>query len=261
MANRGVHAACLRVQRRARATTEGTGRGEQRTQNIPFMFVTLDVTQLSGWLNFLAPCQGSQALGIRCEASCLPGRREAVSVHRGGQLSQLQIGEQIGGCTGGAQGRAHCEHARHVRDAGRLEVKRLIEVRRVLPRIASRAHTVRGCGFCGVLWLLMSQCVSVNTVERARLQSDCRLGGRAQRGAHAKHVAHVLDAGRVEFDLLVEGRRALCQKGRMQCAGYARDGLCVCWSGGRGCGVRAQWTGRDCILWRATIKARGESAR
>ena len=40
---------------------------------------------------------------------------------------------------------------------------------------------------------------------RARLQ----IGGRAGRGAHAEHFAHVSDAGGVEAERLVECRRAL----------------------------------------------------
>ena len=209
-------------------TDRRAGCGEQRTQNILFMFVTLDVTQLSGWLNFLAPCQGSQAQGIRCEASCVPGRREAVSVQ---ERVRLQIGEQIGGCTGGEKGCTHTEHARHVSDAGRLEIKRLIEVRRALPRKrGSQASGTCGAGVCG-FWKpggrrrRVAACgvLAACTVEKARLQ----IGGKEARGeAHREHAPHVRDAGRVvEFDRLVELLRAL--PGVASRAYGARRAMCL----------------------------------
>ena len=39
----------------------GQGRGEERTENIPIMPVTLEVMKLSGWLNADAPCRESKA--------------------------------------------------------------------------------------------------------------------------------------------------------------------------------------------------------
>eukprot|EP00964_Phaeocystis_antarctica_P109358 scaffold73841_cov52-Phaeocystis_antarctica.AAC.2 len=41
---------------------------------------------------------------------------------------------------------AHCEHAAHIRDAGRVEAQRLVERRRVLP---SREEGVRCGARCG----------------------------------------------------------------------------------------------------------------
>ena len=37
----------------------------ERTTNMPFMFVTLDVSKLNGWLNALASCRVERA-GMRC---------------------------------------------------------------------------------------------------------------------------------------------------------------------------------------------------
>ena len=37
----------------------GGARGQERTTNIPRMFVTLDVSKLRGWLNFVASCRES----------------------------------------------------------------------------------------------------------------------------------------------------------------------------------------------------------
>ena len=38
----------------------GAGHGEERTWNIWFMLVTLEVSKLSGWLNASALCQESK---------------------------------------------------------------------------------------------------------------------------------------------------------------------------------------------------------
>ena len=48
------------VQGRARLQIGGQGRGEERTWNIQCMFVTLEVSKLSGWLNTDACCQESK---------------------------------------------------------------------------------------------------------------------------------------------------------------------------------------------------------
>ena len=44
----------------------------ERTRNMPFMSVTLDVSKLSGWLNALADCRVEKK-GVRCAARCGPG--------------------------------------------------------------------------------------------------------------------------------------------------------------------------------------------
>ena len=47
------------VQGRARLQI-GAGHGEERTFNMELMYVTLEVSKLSGWLNDAAPCRGSK---------------------------------------------------------------------------------------------------------------------------------------------------------------------------------------------------------
>ena len=47
-----AQAACTR----GRGCRLGAGHGEERTQNIALMVVTLEVSRLSGWLNADAPC-------------------------------------------------------------------------------------------------------------------------------------------------------------------------------------------------------------
>ena len=51
---------------RARACAE-------RTLNMPYMVVTLDVSKLSGWLNANAYCRVERR-GVRCGTRCWPGR-------------------------------------------------------------------------------------------------------------------------------------------------------------------------------------------
>ena len=56
------------LQERARLQIGGRGHGEERTQNMESMFVTLEVSKLSGWLNTDATCRGSKGGRIRCAA-------------------------------------------------------------------------------------------------------------------------------------------------------------------------------------------------
>ena len=137
------------------ARTEGAGErardcsrlGRQRTSNMPTISVTLEVSQLSGWLKVVAYCMprvASRAHGAGRAAG--RGTREAG----GGGRSR---GPGPGACTqrageraatadigGKARGGAHVKHVAHVRDAGGVPAQRLVEGRRELPRVASRAH-------------------------------------------------------------------------------------------------------------------------
>ena len=71
------------------------------------------------------------------------GRREAVG-DRGARSMRGRARLQTGGR---ARGGAHPEHVLHVRDAGGVEAQRLVERRRVLPRVERRAcGAERGAG-------------------------------------------------------------------------------------------------------------------
>ena len=101
---------------------------------------------------------------------------------------------------------AHGEHVTLVRDAGHVEVERLVERRRVLP---SRKEGIRCGAKCG--------------------PADGR-DGQGTRGAHVEHVVHVCDAGRVEAQRLVERHRALpSRKGSIgrgvTCGAGRREGV------------------------------------
>ena len=67
----------------------GAGHGEERTQNMKAMVVTLEVSKLSGWLNADAYCRESKGgHTVRIKVCGLGGgRRRATAVHaacRGG---------------------------------------------------------------------------------------------------------------------------------------------------------------------------------
>ena len=55
-----MHAACRRGLDCRLAAGHGEEYGEERTVNILFMFVTLEVSKLSGWLNAYAACRESK---------------------------------------------------------------------------------------------------------------------------------------------------------------------------------------------------------
>ena len=57
----------------------GAGHGEERTVNMLPMFVTLDVSRLSGWLNANATCRANRR-AYACEARA--GRRQGVGRRR-----------------------------------------------------------------------------------------------------------------------------------------------------------------------------------
>ena len=103
-----------------------------------YIFVTLEVSQLRGWLKPVANCRGSQAGhtvrgGLRAGGGRRGGRYCVYSACRGEGCNCRYRGQ-------GARGAAHVKHAVHVRDAGGVPAQGLVELVRVLPRVASRAH-------------------------------------------------------------------------------------------------------------------------
>ena len=71
----------------------GAGHGEERTRNMYFMLVTLEVSKASGWLNADALCRESQGGHIRCGVRVRASSR--ASTCRGG--ARLQIGGRAHG--------------------------------------------------------------------------------------------------------------------------------------------------------------------
>ena len=82
-----VHAAC----RGGLDCRLGAGHGEEHTTNMPCMFVTLEMSKLSGWLNADAPCRESKGgHTVRGESAGLEaGGRQVTAVHaqRAGESS------------------------------------------------------------------------------------------------------------------------------------------------------------------------------
>ena len=110
------------------------GHGEERTENMPIMFLTLEVSKLSGWLNAAAFCRESnRGHTVRCEGA---GQQTGAMASSVKGRARLQI-------RGGARGGAHAEHVVHGRDAGGVKAQRLVERIRALPRVGRR---VRGAG-------------------------------------------------------------------------------------------------------------------
>ena len=64
----------------------GAGRGEERTENMYCMVVTLEVSKLSGWLNALAPCR---------EPKGVHTMRRRGAARRGGGASRMQGGHRL----------------------------------------------------------------------------------------------------------------------------------------------------------------------
>jgi hypothetical protein len=93
-----------------------------RTDNMPCMFVTLEVSKLSGWLNCFAFCRVERR-------ACNVGRgadREAGG--RGAAAAQVPCTGRTGSRLGGQGTRgAHVEHVPHVRDLGGVKAQRLVE--------------------------------------------------------------------------------------------------------------------------------------
>eukprot|EP00964_Phaeocystis_antarctica_P058053 scaffold34414_cov60-Phaeocystis_antarctica.AAC.8 len=92
----------------------------ERTRNMLFMSVTLDVSKLSGWLNAYATC--------RVKRRAYDATPNPVGVHREGPTQ---------GC--GSQGTrgAHPEHALHGRDLGGVPVGNVrVEILQVLEEVA-----------------------------------------------------------------------------------------------------------------------------
>ena len=54
------------------------GHGEERTPNMPYMFLTLEVSKLSGWLNADAPCRWSKG-GHTVRGEVRPERRRTTA--------------------------------------------------------------------------------------------------------------------------------------------------------------------------------------
>ena len=124
----------------------GVGARAERTMNMSAMFVTLDVSKVSAWLNANAYCRVERRA---CDAGrgTRTGRREGVGWRRRKRSAQEGSDSRLWGQ--GTRG-AHVEHAVHVRDLGRVEAERLVERRRFLPSRKAGMRCGKRCGPGGV---------------------------------------------------------------------------------------------------------------
>jgi hypothetical protein len=127
----------------ARLKAWGPRARAERTANMPYMVVTLEVSKLSGWLKADARCRVE---GRACDAGkerCEPGGGRAcgvVAAHKR-HAKELPDSRLVG--ARGKRG-AHLEHAAHVRDAGGVEAQWLVEGRRLLPSRREGTCDARG---------------------------------------------------------------------------------------------------------------------
>ena len=97
----------------------GAGYGEERTLNMAYVFVALEVSKLSSWLNADATCRESNG-GHAVRGEVRPGWREAA-----GDRGACSVHGK--GSTADSGGGAHEEHLAHSCDAGGVEAQRLVE--------------------------------------------------------------------------------------------------------------------------------------
>jgi len=94
-----------------------------------FMFVTLDVLKLSGWLKACAYCRVDKE-GHAMRGEVRAGRREGVGRRR---RRQHALGRPASRLEGQGTRITHVEHPAHARDLGRVQAQRLVEGVRGLP--------------------------------------------------------------------------------------------------------------------------------
>ena len=131
-----------------------------------------------------------------------PGRREGVEWQRRKRHVHGE-GPTQGWGGQGTRG-AHGEHVTLVRDAGHVEVERLVERPRVLPSRRAGMRCGKRCGPGGVRALGGGDASGMHGEGPTQ---GC--GGQGTRGAHVEHAVHVRDLGRVEAERLVELVRGL----------------------------------------------------
>ena len=112
------------------------GARAERTLNMWLMSATLEVSQLSGWLNADAFCQVEKTQEERRQVGMDAGGRGG-----GGGASRVQAEDPTVKAAGRGTRGAHIKHVPHVPDAGRVQAQRLVERRRVLPSRKGKLKT------------------------------------------------------------------------------------------------------------------------
>jgi hypothetical protein len=175
----------------------------ERTSNMRYMVVTLEVSKLSGWLKAYAACRVEREEHaiwgeVRAGRRWVVARRKRVCTRR---RSDSRLGGQ------GTRG-AHEEHVAHGRDAGGVKAQRLVEGVRALP-------SQKG-GACDAVRAVRREAGGRGAAARRKRRACARgkgptqgLGVQGTRGAHVEHADHGRDLGGVKAQRLVEGVRGL----------------------------------------------------
>ena len=182
---------------------------------------------------------GGQGVCVLCRES------KGGRVYNGGRGACREAGERVRGGSVGMHGarlskgwgpRARAERTENMRNMVlTLEVSKLSGWLKAdaACRVEGRGHMRCGEGEVRAGRRERAWGVVAAHKRHARGWPDPRLGG--MRGAHVEHVAYVRDAGGVEAQRLVEGRRALpSRREGMRCGGERCEP-----GGGRACGVVA----------------------
>jgi len=189
----------------AEAAWEGPTQGlgararAERTWNMAYMLLTLDVSKLSGWLNADAPCRVERRT---CDAvarcGVRAGRPEGVAAQAA--CARGRTDPRLGGQGTRGAHKEHGDHAVVVRDAGRVKAHRLVELRRLLP---SRREGVRCGGEVRAgrresVWAVAAQAACT---EKARLKA-VEVRARAERTRNMSLMRVTLEVSQLEMSAL-----------------------------------------------------------
>jgi hypothetical protein len=173
------------------------GARAERTSNMRFMSVTLDVSKLSGWLSADACCRFKRRACDEVRA----GRREVAERRRSAS------GVHGKGPTQGMGARARAGRTRNMLfmfvtvDVSKLSVWLNADA---TCRVEGRAYDA-GRGADREVGGCEAAAAQVACTRKARLKA----GGQGTRGAHVEHVFHGCGLGRVKAQRLVEFIRVL----------------------------------------------------
>ena len=174
---------------RGKGPTQGLGgrARAERTLNMPYMTVTLEVSKLSGWFSFCAPCQpkgGACDMGRGADGEAV-GSGAAQAGMQTGKVRPQGLGVRA---RAGRTSNMFCMFVT-------LEVSQLSGWLKACAscRVEREGHAMRGEVQAG----RREGVGRWRRKRRARGRPESRLGGQGTRGAHPEHVAHGRDVGGV----------------------------------------------------------------
>jgi hypothetical protein len=212
----GAAAALAACRQRTRLWRLLAGARAERTLNMYAMVVTLDVSQLSGWLNAVASCRVERESINSGDRRA--GRREGVgaSAAQAACRQRSRLWRRLAGARAERTQNMQCMIT--TLDVSKLSGWLNADAACRVKRESIKRAATGGPGG-GRAWARRRR------KQRAGRGPKCGGGWQGTRGAHAKHVLHGRDAGRVPAQRLVERRRVLpSRKGRHKKSGDRRAG-------------------------------------